>query len=752
MKAVFKILSILCIAFIAACSDEVVIDPVQEALNPTDGFSEWSLEMKLPDEPKTRAAAQGTAGADGLYSFSREVNKLWYALYYNDNYIYDCTSTGAPTVEKIGDKFSMTMKVSNNWDPSKVKLFFWAGNADDNVTLSDATSASNGININFTQRCVSVDPKYLNGNGSIAEYDSFCGYFQLSPTANVTNYEPKFSLKRPFAQIHILSDQYKRDTYSGGIQVIPGFGRNAASSSNMSSDLVVPTTWFFDESKSLSPTYKQGEYIFAQSNYEFTNDLGNSWPSKTTFNGRDFHYLGCLLTFAPDGDGVLKGSGASGNTSVYGKLNLAIRANGQSVSTSSFTSVNMPSASVKANNRYVVYNKYVPPAYLEILSIEPATVGEGGGEVTIKIRSTDSPSCSSLASWMSRVSEDRTGDVTTLKIKVDANASVNNRSHTLTFSYGSLSANATINQSGATPYIQVISTEPSTVLNNGGNVVITIESSSAPTYTINSNWYSKVSETRTGDTTTLTLNVTENTGTDERKAEIYFTNGGLTDIAEFKQRGNNNQIDYIDILSINPSKVTASGGDVVIKVQSNKQPTYDGNDGWLTIEGNPVNGGDIYTYTFTAAANTSASRSTTITFHNGSLSTNATVNQADGIPADYLSIESFSPTAVESAGGDVVISVKSNNEPTYVIADSSWVSFKSKNNTGDIYNYTFTASENSSSSRSVKITFKNNTLSAETDINQKAYVDPLGDYIEWNFDINTNSTWTSGTSGTYEYN
>lgn len=721
MKAVFKILSILCIAFIASCSDEVVIDPVQEALNPSDGYSEWSLEMKLPDEPKTRAAAQGTAGSDGLYSFSREVNKLWYALYYNDNYIYDCTSSGAPAVEKLGDKFSMNVKISNNWDPSKVKLFFWAGNADDNVTLSDATSASNGININFTQRCVSVDPKYLNGNGSIAEYDSFCGYFQLSPTANVTNYEPKFSLKRPFAQIHILSDQYKRDTYSGGIQVIPGFGRNAATASNMSSDLVVPTTWFFDESKSLSPTYRQGEYIFAQSNYEFTNDLGNSWPSKTTFNGRDFHYLGCLLTFAPDGEGVLKGSGASGNTSVYGRLNLAIRANGQSVSSSSFTSVNMPSASVKANNRYVVYNKYVPPAYLEILSIEPSTVGDGGGEVTIKIRSTDSPSCSSLASWMSRVSEDRTGDVTTLKIKVDANTSVNNRSHTLTFGCGSLSANATINQSGATPYIRVISTEPSTVPKNGGNVVITIESSSAPTYTINSTWYSKVSETRTGDTTKVTLNVTANTG-DQRSAEITFANGTLTDKASFIQSQGTppNPEYYLSLLSVNPSTVAAAGGDVVIKVQSSNQPSYDGNDGWLTIKGDPVKGGDVYTYTFTAAANTSAGRSTTVTFRNGSLSTNATVNQSDGTPADYLSIESVSPTTVGKEGGSVTVKVKSSSTPSYTIPSSdSWLTYSSQSSSGDVYTFVFNAAVNTSDARSSKIQFSNGPKSSEASINQE---------------------------------
>lgn len=335
----------------------------QSPANPGDGeVNEWTLDVNLPDDMKTRAAASNSQGSDGLYSFTREIDKIWYAVYYENKLLYTCKSDEAPQAVKSGDKFTLLFRLAKLYDPTKVEIFFWAGNSEDNVTVTDGTTASNGINLNFNNCCVSVDPKYLNGNNSvIAEYDSFAGYFQLSNTKNVTNYNLKVTLKRPFAQIHVLSDEFAnasvKTAYPNGIVAVPGFGRNAATSSNLSTEMVSPTTWFYDNSISLSPAFKQNEYSFTQTNYEFTNTLSNNWPERTTFKERDFHYLGCYLVFAPSADATLKGATATGNTAAYTKLNLAIRKPGEALSSSLFKAVDLPASGIKANNRYVVYNK-----------------------------------------------------------------------------------------------------------------------------------------------------------------------------------------------------------------------------------------------------------------------------------------------------------------------------------------------------------------------------------------------------------
>lgn len=59
MKLVYRLLSLLCIG-LCACSSEIDIDPIAEAINPSGEFDEWSLEMQLPDDLKTRAAGTAT--------------------------------------------------------------------------------------------------------------------------------------------------------------------------------------------------------------------------------------------------------------------------------------------------------------------------------------------------------------------------------------------------------------------------------------------------------------------------------------------------------------------------------------------------------------------------------------------------------------------------------------------------------------------------------------------------------------------
>lgn len=351
-------MSAFMLAGLASCSSSEE-EPIARVQDEKDMVS-WNLDLNVPDDMRTRAAAGATVGADGLYTFSREIDRVWYAVYYNGSLLYHSEEPLSPGVQKKGDGFTTLFKFHKDLDPTKIYMFFWAGNKEDNVSLGDAITSS-AITLNFPNRCVSVDPKYLNGNNSaLQEYDSFAGYFQLSSTRDVSNYNLKVTLRRPFAQIHILSDEFTfpgvNTAFPNGVTVVPGFGKDSASLANYSSNLVSPTTWFFDSSVTLNPGYRQNEYIYSPTNYEFTNTLSATSPERVTFKNRTMDYLGCYYVFAPITKQTLKTAAATGNTSAFTRLNLGFRKKGTDFSTTEFASVLLPAEGLKANERYVIYN------------------------------------------------------------------------------------------------------------------------------------------------------------------------------------------------------------------------------------------------------------------------------------------------------------------------------------------------------------------------------------------------------------
>ena len=338
-------------------------EPAPAINAPKDGMIEWTANINLPDNFRTRAADSFAVGSDGLYTFNREIDKLWYAVYYDGAYFYDCTSENAPVPQKIEDgKFTVLFRFNNNIDPSKVYLFFWAGNESDNVTTNDVQTVTDGINLNFQKRCVSVDPKYMNGNNTeLKEYDSFSSYVQLASSSSVTDFSKQVTLRRPFAQIHVLSDEFTgvggTKGFENGLTLVPGFGVEAASSSNYTENLVSPTTWYFDDSINATPVFRKNEFSYSLTNYEHTNNWSGTSPERVTFKGRSMDYLGCYYVFAPVIKSQLKYAGSSANTSVLGKINLAFRNSGSPLAGSEFVPVDLPADGIQANNRYVIYNK-----------------------------------------------------------------------------------------------------------------------------------------------------------------------------------------------------------------------------------------------------------------------------------------------------------------------------------------------------------------------------------------------------------
>ena len=357
----FAGISLFLMSVISSCSNSEEPEKVYDNYLENPDLVDWTATIKLPDNFKTRAAAPGVVGEDGLYSFSRDIDRLWYSVYYQGEYLYDSEQELAPDGVKQEDGFTVVFKFHKDLDPTQVYIFFWAGNSEDNVTVSDNID-SDFINLNFQNRCVSVNPKYMNGDNTyLQEYDSFSGYYQLSPTKDVSNYNLKVILKRPFAQIHVLSDEFTfpgvNTAFPDGVTVIPGFGADIATSDNYSNNMQLPTTWFFDSSITLNQAYKQNEFKFTPTNYQFTNNLSGSAPERVTFKGRLMDYLGCLYVFAPIEKAQLKYPQSSGFASTVGKLNLAFLKKGQDISTAQFAAVTIPTDGLQANNRYVIYNR-----------------------------------------------------------------------------------------------------------------------------------------------------------------------------------------------------------------------------------------------------------------------------------------------------------------------------------------------------------------------------------------------------------
>lgn len=356
-RFLFSAMTATLLAGFASCSSDEDAPEMQD--NEKDQVA-YEMNFMLPDDYKTRAAASGNVGSDGLYTFSREIDRVWYSVYYNGAMLYNSEQALAPDAIKKGDAFTVLFKFHKDLDPTKIYIFFWAGNKQDNVNCGNQLTTS-AINLNFENRCVTVDPKYMNGNNSaIQEYDSFAGYFQLSANANPSNYNMKVTLKRPFAQFHILTDELTfpgvSAAFPNGITVVPGFGKEAATTTNYTTNLVSPTTWFFDSSVSLNPAYKQNEYAFTLTNYEYTNRLSGNSPERVTFKGRLMDYLGCYYVFAPPVKTTLKSAASSGSTSAYGYFNLGMRKVGESMNAQQFAAVPLPAEGIKANERYVIYN------------------------------------------------------------------------------------------------------------------------------------------------------------------------------------------------------------------------------------------------------------------------------------------------------------------------------------------------------------------------------------------------------------
>ena len=361
MKFKFLSFSLICAIASTFVSCQNTDEPIPVEIDSNEELVEYSMSVNIPDEMRTRAAATATIGESGLYELGeREINKLWYAVYYDG-----ALKTNGQVTRTDKLPFSVTYRMTGSSDPTKLYFFFWAGNSEDkiNVASSEMPKNSTLVSLNYSSKSVYLNYNSLHDKTQLKIYDSFAGYFQFSETQEVENRNKNIVLKRPFAEISILTDDFTdtdlAEDYPNGITVVAGLGSEVADSSNFDEQITSPYIWSYGSDKysylKWRTQYGMGSdmvYAYSLQNY-FYNDLKGS-PETVTFKERQMDYLSYFFIFAPQ----------KKSESELDKLNIAVYKGRQTpnnfvyhTNDANYISVQLPEEGLKANNRYIIYNK-----------------------------------------------------------------------------------------------------------------------------------------------------------------------------------------------------------------------------------------------------------------------------------------------------------------------------------------------------------------------------------------------------------
>lgn len=355
---------------LASCQNgEEVKLPEQPRVNLTDA-QKVSLSIHMPgDELKTRAAQDPTLGYgdDGLFNFTRTIDKLWYAVYNNGTLLYDSTEDGIPQGEYDAETGDFTLdlqipKIEGEIKLEDYKVFFFAGNAADNVKKT-TTEVSNGIGLDFAAKTMYAYPTFLNktvASGDIynpTQYDFFAKYAELDKVVD-ENLNGSVVLTRPFCQISLLSDELCQTPVlstlatDGKVSTVSTPSILVKSGATTSSTLAYG--WNYDTDNLLTKDITVFNFAL---NANALNNVDGSLtiPQEVTFKSRKMFCLASYLMLAPD---ARKNYDASATSQQFA---FDIRIDGNRYGTDANVAVNIPAGGLKANEKYIVYNKQYDP-------------------------------------------------------------------------------------------------------------------------------------------------------------------------------------------------------------------------------------------------------------------------------------------------------------------------------------------------------------------------------------------------------
>lgn len=322
--------------------------------NNSGEFTEYIISVNVPEVLRTRDASteatSATIGESGIYEFpTPEINRLYYYVYYDGEY-----KTGSSIGRDNSNPFKFTITLGVEDDPSKYEFAFLATNNSGAVDISSSTKM---LNVEESKLNGIVPDSYYASELNFKVNDAFFGFYRLSETNDKSIRNVSFTLKRPFAEFHVLCDDFMETTsdlykdYPSGITTYVGFGSEAVDRNNYKSTLVMPVKYSFDSASENSLQFKE------PTDLEFYNNL-TSEAKKVTFKGRKMHYLTCFYALAPFETEPLHNGDLK-----LDRLNIVI-CNGKSsklgngiVGNNKYISIPLPEEGIKANTKYIIYNK-----------------------------------------------------------------------------------------------------------------------------------------------------------------------------------------------------------------------------------------------------------------------------------------------------------------------------------------------------------------------------------------------------------
>lgn len=361
-------------AFTSCQSEEGVKNPVETGVD-LSNCETVSLSISMPtSEMKTRAGETPTFsyGDDGLFSFDRTIDRLWYAVYNNGNLLYHSVQPGITQAVYDAEKDAFTLdiqipKINDEIKLEEYSVFFFAGNALDKV---DTKEINNGIGLDFANKTMYAYPALMNRTVASGEmfnpqqYDYFAKYITLDKVVS-SGYNGSVTLIRPFCQVSLLTDELCQASVLGtyasdgkvAVKTTPSmFTQRAMTTAN-----TLPYGWNYETDNILVKGIADLSFTLDARAF---NNVDNSYtiPQEVTFKERKMFCVASYLMLAPS---AKKAYDAESDKEQF---SFALNVSGDRGSTDASASADVPTGGLKANEKYIMYNKKYDPS-----------TGEGGG-------------------------------------------------------------------------------------------------------------------------------------------------------------------------------------------------------------------------------------------------------------------------------------------------------------------------------------------------------------------------------------
>jgi hypothetical protein len=272
-----------------------------------------------------------------------------FAIFHEDGSLYYATSNGVEEGDQIvANKFPYSLTMPLPSGETDFKIFVWAAKVN---VLSEKHYVFNwpGKNV-YIDRGSSLMPNVLNLDG-----DAFF-YWGTLPNDGSSS---SITLKRPFVQVNVLTDELNDDLalsslYTNGLASAIYF-RNPKDRSK----IYYPDTYYWDKDEVEMAMIEEKELMqFSyNANYKLfpgATKLNNKITAVTgTVNDRTMAYLGVFYLFAPQ----TKTSYKLSNGTVVNEMDLNIYDGTPQGDCTQRTTLQTVFPEVKANERIVIYNQ-----------------------------------------------------------------------------------------------------------------------------------------------------------------------------------------------------------------------------------------------------------------------------------------------------------------------------------------------------------------------------------------------------------